>query len=80
MIEAVVRTLESWTRQIAVLGAFTPQEHKDEYILITEFLCHHEEAAFSMALRTCRDYSLKKSMDPNVLKELINATLNQLIK
>ena len=80
MIEAVVMTLESWITQVAKLGSFRPQEHKDEYLLITEFLCHHEEDAFSMALRTCRDYSLKESMDPNVLKELINATLNQLIK
>ena len=80
MIEAVVRTLESWTRHIAVLGAFTPQEHKDEYILITEFVCHSEGDSFSKALRTCRDYSLKEGMEPTILKELINATLNQLIK
>lgn len=80
MKQAVITTLESWITQVTELGAFTPREHKDEYLLITEFLCHHEEDAFSMALRTCRDYSLKESMDPNVLKELINATLNQLIK
>lgn len=80
MIEAVVRTLESWTRQIAELGAFTPQEHKDEYLLITEFLCYNEEDSFSMALRTCRDYSLKEGMEPTILKELIIATFNQLKK
>ena len=80
MKEAVVRTLENWVAEVTGSGAFTPQEHKEEYLLITEFLCHHEEDAFSMALRTCRDYSLKESMVPNVLKELINATLNQLIK
>ena len=80
MIEAVVRTLENWVAEVTESGAFIPQEHKEEYLLITEFLCHHEEDAFSMALRTCRDYSLKESLDPNVLKELINATLNQLIK
>jgi hypothetical protein len=80
MKQAVITTLESWITQVAESGSFTPQEHKEEYLLITEFLCHSEEDSFSKALRTCRDYSLKESMDPNVLKELINATLNQLIK
>lgn len=80
MKEAVVRTLENWVAEVTGSGAFTPQEHKEEYLLITEFLCHHEDESFSKALRTCRDYSLKEGMDSNILKELINATLHQLKK
>lgn len=80
MKQVVITTLESWITQVAESGSFTPQEHKEEYLLITEFLCHSEEDSFSKALRTCRDYSLKEGMEPTILKELINATLNQLIK
>lgn len=80
MKEAVVRTLECWITQVAKLGSFTPQEHKEEYLLITEFLCYSEEDSFSKALRTCRDYSLKEGIEPTILTELIIATLNQLKK
>ena len=69
-------TLNRWLTDITDAGSFDPHKYKDDYLAITEYICCCDRETTRNALRTLRDFSLKRDCSLTMLKELITEILN----
>ena len=64
--------LNTWALSLDKVQTIDSPSLKDDYILITEYICNGENEKLRSELKTCRDYSLRSDIDPRFLIQIIN--------